>query len=143
MTSAIVAALLAVLMLGFVEAMGRFYPSRRTWLRLRSRNGRRAVRAMRQRFEAAAANRLPRRLAEVLLVLVVLWIAVSGLLDKFWYEVAADVVPYLFAAAALLRFPAVLRACAERMRGYERDAGEDPERDLDEPGGGGPAAIAL
>lgn len=142
MTSALVAALLAALMLCFVEAMGRFYPSRRTWIRLRSRNGRRAVRAMRLRFEVAAANRTPRRLAEVLLVLVVLWSALSGLLDKFWYEVAADVLPYLFVAAALLRFPAVLRSCAERMKGYERDAGEDPDRDLDEPGGG-PAAIAL
>jgi hypothetical protein len=140
-TSAIVAALLAALVLGFVEAMGRFYPSKRTWLRLRSRNGRRAVRAMRLRLEAAAANRTPRRLAEVLLVLVVLWIAVSGLLDKFWYEVAADVAPYLFVSLALLRLPAVLRSCAERMKVYERDAGEDPERGLDEPGG--PAAIAL
>jgi hypothetical protein len=141
MTTAAVAALIAVLALGFVEGMRRFYPAKATWLRLRSRHGRRAVRAMRERFEAAAAGRLPRLLAFVLLALVALWIAAAPLLDKRWYEVALDSLPYAFVSVALLRVRGTLRVIAARMRDYERDAGEDPDDDFD--AGHGTDVIAL
>ena len=142
MTSATIAALAAALALGFVEGMRRFYPAHRTWMRLRSRHGRRAIRAMRERFEAAAARSTPRVLATVLLGLVVVWVGVSPLLDKYWYEVALDSLPYAFVSFALARTPGALRTMAERMRGYERDAGEDPDADYDT-GDGGPTTIAL
>lgn len=138
MASGVIAALIAVLALGYVEGMRRFYPARRTWIRLRSRHGRRAVKAMRERFEAAAGRRTPRLLAALLLALVVVWVGVSPLLDKYWYEVALDAVPYAFVSIALLRIPGALRVVAERMRDYERDAGEDPDAS-DE----GPTALAL
>jgi hypothetical protein len=131
MTTAAVAALTAVLALGFVEGMRRFYPARATWARLRSRHGRRAVRAMRERFETAAASRLPRVLAIVLLALVAIWMAAAPVLDKRWYEVALDSLPYAFVSVALLRTRGTLRVIAQRMRDYERDAGEDPDDDLD------------
>ena len=142
MTSAAIAALIAVLALGFVEGMRRFYPARRTWLRIRSRHGRRAARAMRMRLEAAADSRSPKLLAIVLLALVAAWIAASSLLDKFWYEVALDALPYAFVSIALLRVPSSLRLIGERMREYERSVGEDPDRDFDGEGDG-PTAIAL
>lgn len=141
MASAVVAALIATLMLGFVEGMGRFYPAHRTWVRLRSRHGRRAIRAMRERLESAAEARTGRTPALVLLGLVFLWFATAGLLDKRWYEVLLDVTPYLLIVVAFLRVPAVLGKIAERMKEYERDIGEDPDRDLE--GGEGPTAIAL
>jgi hypothetical protein len=142
--SGVLAGLIAVLALGFVEGMRRFYPARQTWLRIRSRHGRRAARAMRERFEAAADRRSPRVLALVLVALVGLWIAASSLLDKYWYEVAVDALPYAFVSIALLRVPSTLRTIAERMREYERSIGEDPDRDLDDDqDGGGPAEIAL
>jgi hypothetical protein len=141
-TSASIAALIAVLALGIVEGMRRFYPARDTWWRLRRRHGRRAVRAMRERFEAAARRRTPRVLALLLAALVVVWVALSSLLDKHWYEVALDSLPYAFVAIALLRIPGAMTAMAERMRDFEREAGEDPDADIDEQGGG-PSAVAL
>jgi hypothetical protein len=145
MTTAAVAALISVLALGVVEGLRRFYPALQTWRRLRSRHGRRAVRAMRKRFEAAAARRTPRLLALTLLLLVAVWVAASSLLDKYWYEVALDSLPYAFVSIALLRIPGALRAIAERMREFERSVGEDPDRELDDLDGddGGPTAVAL
>jgi hypothetical protein len=140
-TTATVAALIAVLALGFVEGMRRFYPARTTWARLRSRHGRRAVRAMRERLEAASTSRAPRLMAAALLVLVAAWIAAAPLLDKRWYEVALDSLPYAFVSLAFLRVPSTLRVIADRMRDYERDAGEDPDEDLDS--GDGTDVIAL
>jgi hypothetical protein len=144
-TTAAVAALISVLALGVVEGLRRFYPARQTWRRLRSRHGRRAVRAMRKRFEATAARRTPRALALVLLLLVAVWVATSSLLDKYWYEVALDSLPYAFVSIALLRIPGALRAMAERMREFERSVGEDPDKEFDDldGGDGGPTAVAL
>jgi hypothetical protein len=142
MTSASIAALVAVFALGIVEGLRRFYPARDTWWRLRRQHGRRAVRAMRERFEAAAGKRSPRVLAGVLALLVIAWTAASSLLDKHWYEVALDSLPYAFVAIALLRIPGSFREMAERMKEFERDAGEDPDADIDDQGGG-PSAVAL
>lgn len=144
MTTAAIAALIAVLVLGVVEGLRRFYPARQTWRRLRSRHGRRAIRAMRERFEAASSRRTPRILAAALFGLVVAWVATSSLLDKYWYEVALDSLPYAFVSVALLRIPGALRAIAGRMREFERSVGEDPDSDIDDPGGDdGPRAVAL
>src|SRR5688500_7188643 len=96
---------------------------------------------MRARCERAADPALARRLASVMLALVILWIGLASLLDKRWYEVVWDVTPYLIVCAALLRTPRILRSVADRMKGYERDAGEDPDEDY--PGEGGPEALAL
>lgn len=139
MASGIVATLVAVVALAFVEGMGAFYPARRAWDRLRSQHGRRAVRAMRERFEAAAARRTPYVLALLLGALVAAWVAASGELDKHWYEVLVDAGPHAVVAVALLRLPGALRRSAARMRDYERDAGEDPDADLH---GGGTVAVA-
>lgn len=143
MTTGLIAALVAVLALGFVEGIRRFYPSRQTWRRLRRTRGRLAVRLMRERFEAAADQGSPRVLAEVLAGLVVIWIAVASLLDKRWYEVVTDVLPYVFVGIALFRLPGALRAVAERMKEYEREVGEDPDEDWRDGGDGGPAVLAL
>ncbi|HJR43995.1 MAG TPA: hypothetical protein VJ927_00155 [Actinomycetota bacterium] len=142
MTTGLIAALVATLALGFVEGMRRFYPSRQTWRRLRRTRGRLAVRLMRERFEAAAERGSPRVLAEVLAGLVIVWIAIASLLDKRWYEVVTDVLPYVFVGIALFRLPGALRAIAERMKVYEREVGEDPDEDWRE-GGDGPAVLAL
>jgi hypothetical protein len=123
--SAYIAALVAALTLGFVEALGRFYPARRTWERLRRAQGRIAVRAMRERMEAAARRRTPTIFAALLFALVVAWIGASSLLDKRWWEVVSDVVPYAIVGVALLRVPPVLRSIASRMRSYEQDLGND------------------
>jgi hypothetical protein len=141
MTTGGVAALIAALVLGFVEGMRRFYPAPQTWVRIRSRHGRRAARAMRERLEAAASSRTPRALAMVLLALVAVWIASASLLDKRWYEVVADVLPYAFVSIALLRVPPALRTIAQRMRDYERDVGEDPDRSFEDDEG--PTELAL
>ena len=143
MTTGLIAALVAVLALGFVEGIRRFYPSRQTWRRLRRTRSRLAVRLMRERFEAAAEQGSPRVLAEVLAGLVVIWIAVASLLDKRWYEVVTDVLPYVFVGIALFRLPGALRAVAERMKDYEREVGEDPDEDWRDGGDGGPAVLAL
>lgn len=144
MTSGIVAAFIGVLALGFVEGLGRFYPARETWRRLRRARGRLAVRLMRERFEHAAQRRTPTILALIMFGLVAVWIGTASLLDKRWYEVAFDTIPYVITAAALLRTPRVLRDIGERMREYEREVGEDPDAELEERGGdGGATAIAL
>ncbi len=141
MTSGFLAALVAVLALGFVEGVGRFYPSWRTWARLRRTNGYQPVRAMRERFERAAQKRAGRWVAFGLLALVIVWVAAASVLDKRWNEVLLDVLPYVFVVVALLRTPGVLGKVAERMKEYEREAGDDPDSPGD--GDGGPAAIAL
>lgn len=143
MTSALIAALIAVLVLGFVEGLRGFYPSRSTWKRLRRNRGRLAVRLMRERLEATAARGRPRLVLELLAGLVIIWVAVASLLDKRWYEVVTDILPYLIVGAAVFRLPGALKAVAERMKTYERDVGEDPDEDWRDGGDGGPAVIAL
>ena len=141
MSSAIVASFAAVAALGFLEGVGHFYPARKTWWRLRRTRGRSAVVLMRARCERAADPRLARWLASLLFALVIVWIGAASLLDKRWHEVVWDVTPYVIVCVALLRTPRVLSAVADRMKEYEKDAGEDP----DEPsaGEGGPEAVAL
>lgn len=140
MTTAVIAASIGALALAFVEGLARFYPSRRTWLRLRRMNGYRPVRAMRERAEAAAHRKMGRTAATLLLLLAVVWVAVAPLLDKRWYEVVFDVLPYVFVLIALLRVPHALTQMAERMKDHERAEGFDPDAP---PGDGGPTAIAL
>ncbi len=96
---------------------------------------------MRARVERAADPGMARRLAGFLVALVVVWIAVASLLDKRWHEVAFDVTPYVIVSVALFRTPYVMRSVAERMKEYEKDAGEDPDAPL--PGEDGPTAVAL
>ncbi len=141
MTSALIAALIAVLALGFLEGLARFYPSRQTWWRVRRARGRTVARLWRERFEHLATSRAPRRLATLLVCLVIIWIAAASLLDKRWWEVVFDVTPYVFVSIALMRTPAALRSIAERMKSYERDAGEDP--DLDVSNNGHSTAVTL
>jgi hypothetical protein len=146
-TSGIAAAFIGALALAFWEAMGRFYPARETWRRLRRVRGRLAVRLMRERFEQTARYRGPRTLALVSLIAIVAWVAAASLLDKRWYEVVADVLPWVVVGLALFRTPKILAAIGERMREYEKEVGEDPDADVndlfDDPGDGGPTAIAL
>jgi hypothetical protein len=142
MTTGLIAALTAVLALGFVEGIRHFYPSRQTWHRLRRRRGRLAVRLMRERAEEVAARGTPRVVAETLAGLVIVWIAVASLLDKRWTEVVTDILPYLIVGIAIFRIPGALRALANRMKGYESDAGEDPDADP-HAGDEGPTALAL
>ena len=89
---------------------------------------------MRERFEAASARKTGRKLAFVLLCLLVAWVASASLLDKRWYEVVADAFPSLIVLWALVRVPAALGAIAERMKDYERETGEDPDQPLDDLG---------
>jgi hypothetical protein len=142
MTTGLVAILAAAIVAGFVEGLGRFYPSKAAWLRIRSRHGRRAARAMRERFDAAAERETPRWLTITLAAVVGGWIASASLLDKRWWEVVLDVLPYVLVGVAFLRLSPVLRKVADRMKKYERDLGEDPDTDYDE-GDGGAAVIAL
>jgi hypothetical protein len=143
MTSGFVASSIAVLALAFAEGLGRFYPARKTWVRLRSLHGRRAVRAMRERLETTARNNLPRLLALALLALVIGWAASASLLDKRWYEVVMDVLPYCFVCLLMVRTPVIVGRIAERMRDYERSVGEDPDVPLIDQEGDGPTALAL
>jgi hypothetical protein len=143
MTTGIVASFIAALALAFAEGLGRFYPARKTWVRLRSLHGRRAVRAMRLRLEATARHRLPRLLALALLALMIAWVASASLLDKRWYEVVMDVLPYCFVCLIMLRTPVVVSRIAERMKDYERSAGEDPDVPFIDQEGDGPTALAL
>lgn len=143
MTTAIVASFAAVVALGFLEGFGRFYPARKTWWRLRRTRGRSAVVMMRARCERAADPRLARRLASLMLGLVVVWIGTASLLDKRWHEVAWDVTPYVIVSIALLRTPKMLKSVAERMKEYEKDAGEDPDTPELGRNGNGPEAVAL
>jgi TRAP-type uncharacterized transport system fused permease subunit len=141
MATGTAAALLSLLALGIVEGLKRFYPARVTWLRLRSRHGRRAVRAMRERFEETARSKAPLYAALVLVGLIIVWIAAAGLLDKRWYEVVLDVLPYVFVCVALLRIPTALRSITARMRKFELDLGEDPDKEFGDDGG--PTAVSL
>jgi hypothetical protein len=143
MTSGFVASSIAALALAFAEGLGLFYPARKTWVRLRSLHGRRAVRAMRERLEATARNNLPRILALALLALVIGWVASASLLDKRWYEVVMDVLPYCFVCILMVRMPVVLSRIAKRMRDYERSVGEDPDVPIIDQEGDGPTALAL
>lgn len=143
MGSAIIAIGTAFIAWGFVEGFGSFYPSKAAWLRIRSRHGRRAARAMRKRFEAGAERGTQRWLTIALCTLVAGWIASAGLLDKHWWEVALDVLPYALVGVAFLRLPKMMGRIAERMRDYEKDAGEDPDSDYDDEGEGGVAVMAL
>lgn len=143
MTTAIIASFAAVAALGFLEGVGRFYPARKTWWRLRRTRGRSAVVMMRARCERAADPHLARRLAALMLGLVVVWIGTASLLDKRWHEVVWDVTPYVIVAAALLRTPKVLTSVADRMKEYEKDAGEDPDAPGMGRNGDGPEAVAL
>ena len=133
MESAFIAALAATLTLAFVESLGRLYPSRATWRRLRRARGREAMLRMRERFEASASRRTTRWLTVFLVVLVGVWIAVASLLDKRWHEVVLDVVPYVLVGVALIRTPPSMRAVAERMKAYEHEFGDDDRGR--EPGG--------
>ena len=141
MTSGLIAIASAALVWAFVEGLGRFYPSKAAWLRIRSRHGRRVARSMRERFEARADRGTPRWLTILFGAVVGAWIASASLLDKRWWEVVIDVLPYALVGGAFLRLPPVMRKIAERMKGYERDLGEDPDSDIE--GEGGVAAIAL
>jgi hypothetical protein len=142
MASGFVAAAIAIMVVGFVEIFARTYPSKEAWMRLRRKHGRRAIRAMRVRFEAAAAQKTTRLLAGLLLALVLAWIGSAPLLDKRWYEVVLDVTPYVLVSLALLRVPGAMRRVAARIKEYEKDAGEDLDIEGDE-GDGGPSVIAL
>ena len=95
---------------------------------------------MRERFEQASLRRAPRGLVEGLLGLVIVWVALAGWLNKEWYEVVLDALPYVFVLLALWRTPGALFAVAERMKTYEREAGEDPDAEAEEDG---PTALAL
>ena len=143
MTSGFIASSIAALALAFAEGLGLFYPARKTWVRLRSLHGRRAVRAMRERLEATARNNLPRFLALALLALVIGWVASASLLDKRWYEVVMDVLPYSFVCLLMVRMPVILSRIAKRMRDYERSVGEDPDVPIIDQEGDGPTALAL
>ena len=141
MTTGILASLVAVLSWAFIEGFGRFYPARQTWWRFRRTRGRDGVRRMRERFETASDRRIGRPLVTFVLAMLIIWIASASLLDKRWYEVVADVLPSCIVAFALIRVPTALRAVAERMKEFERDAGDDPDEPLG--GDGGATAIAL
>lgn len=82
---------------------------------------------MRERYEAAGLRSVPGRLVELLLGLVLVWIALAPWLDKRWYEVLLDALPYVFVLITILRTPSALFAVGERMKEYEREAGEDPD----------------
>ena len=98
---------------------------------------------MRERFEAASLRRTPSSLALVLLAIVpIIYIVSVAALDDEWYEAATTVLPYALVAVALLRTPGALWRVAERMKEYEKDAGDDPDRQ-DEPEGGDSDVIAL
>ncbi len=87
---------------------------------------------MRERFEASSTRRSPRVLALLLLVLMGTWIAAASLLDKRWYEVVADVLPYAIVGVALLRVPPAMSAIAERMKEFEHEVGDDRVTDEDD-----------
>ncbi|MEA2499164.1 MAG: hypothetical protein QOH26_1569 [Actinomycetota bacterium] len=138
----VVATVAALLAFGFLEALRGFYPARPTWWRMRRARGRDAVRRTRERLEEAAGRQAPRILTTVLLCLLIIWVATASLLDKRWYEVVADAAPSLIVMLTLQRIPSTLRLVAERMKKYEREAGDDPDAPLDG-GDGGATAIAL
>ena len=138
----IVATVAALLAWGFLEILRGFYPARATWWRMRRMRGRDALRRTRERLEEAADKQLPRVLTTLLLCLLIIWVATASLLDKRWYEVVADAAPSLIVMLTLQRIPSTMKTIAERMKKYERDAGDDPDAPL-EGGDGGATAIAL
>jgi hypothetical protein len=131
---------MALAALGFLELFGRMYPARELWWRLRRSGGREMVRKMRERYEGASTRRTPLLLALVMLALIATWAATSSLLDKRWYEVVTDLLPAAIVIVALIRTRSVLRLVAERMKKYEREAGDEPDAPLED---GGPSALAL
>lgn len=134
------AATMALAALGFLELFGRIYPARELWWRLRRARGRESLRRMRERYEGAAARRTPLILAVVMVALIGGWVATSSLLDKRWYEVVADVLPAAIVAITMLRTRSILRRVAERMKVYEREAGDEPDAPIEDEG---PSAFAL
>lgn len=122
--SSAAAIFLAALAWAFVEVFGRVYPSRETWARLRREHGRSSVTTMREGIERAAAGRAVHYALTFMTALAVAWIASASLLDKRWWEVLLDVLPYALVGCALLRAPAALRSIARRMRDYEHMSGE-------------------
>jgi hypothetical protein len=90
---------------------------------------------MRERVEVTSRSKAPRNAALLLGLLVAAWIGAAGLLDKRWYEVVLDVLPYVFIGIALLRVPHALRSIAARMKKFERDVGEDPDKEFGDEGG--------
>ncbi|MCA1839446.1 MAG: hypothetical protein ABR579_08250 [Actinomycetota bacterium] len=127
MASGLTAALLAALVLAFEEGLGKFYPSRELWMRLRRTRGSETVRRMRERFEMGSHMRASWWFALALLAVVAAQIATIHWLHLRWYQVVINLLPALFVALALLRVPHALGAIAERMKTYERDSGDDPE----------------
>lgn len=125
---------MAALVLAFVEALGRFYPSRELWWRLRRTRGREAVRRMRERYDAAVDQRASMWFALSLLGVVAVQLATMHWLHLRWFQVVINLLPALFIAVALLRVPHALRAIVERMKDYEREAGDDPASWGGEPG---------
>ena len=93
---------------------------------------------MRERYEAASNQRASLWFAVSLLAVVAAQIATIHWLHLHWYQVVINLLPALFAAVALLRTPHALRAIVERMKNYEREAGDDPEA-----GWGDPAVVTL
>lgn len=143
MRTAVPAGIIGVMVLAFIEGLRRYYPARQTWARLRRARGRRSMRAMRERFEAASLRKTPVALAFILLAVVpMIYIASVAGLDDEWYEAAATVLPYAFVAVALLRTPGALARVAERMKDYEQQAGDEPDRE-EEPEGGDADVLAL
>ncbi|HEY7876372.1 MAG TPA: hypothetical protein VIG64_14750 [Actinomycetota bacterium] len=140
MTTSIIASLMALAALGFLELFARIYPARELWWRLRRARGRESLRKMRERYESAGRHRAPRILAVIVIALVAAWVATASLLDKRWYEVVIDSLPSFIVAIALLRTPSVLRRVSARMKVYEREAGDEPD---DPAQGGDPTALAL
>jgi hypothetical protein len=126
MTTGMIAALAAVVALGFVEGIRRFYPSRQTWQSLRRKRGRLAVRLMRERAEAVADRGAPRVIAETLAGLAIIWIAVASLLDKRWTEVVTDIFPYLVVGIAVVRVPGALRAVGPPSPSRQSASGSSP-----------------
>jgi hypothetical protein len=123
--SGLAAVFLAALAWAFIELFARLYPSRETWARMRKEYGRSGVQGLRERIEAAARTRAARYVLVFMGVLVIAWIASASLLDKRWWEVALEVLPYAIIGGALLRAPGALRSVAARMRDYERASGDD------------------
>ena len=121
----VVAAFVAAIAWMFVEIFARLYPSRETWARLRLEHGRSGVQSLRERIEAAARTRAARYVLLAMGTLVIAWVASASLLDKRWWEVVLDLLPYVIIGGAVLRAPGALRSVAARMRAYEQASGDD------------------
>ncbi len=93
---------------------------------------------MRERYEAASKQRASLWFALSLLAVVAAQLATIHLLHLHWYQVVINLLPAFFVAIALLRVPHALRGITERMKDYEKEAGDDPEE-----WGGEPAVVTL